>query len=330
MTISSSNFFAEWRKRFFQWKTAAIFGITALLAYFISKSFPEDSDLFSTLIQASPGQWLSLSSSICGAYLFSSLRWKLVLSAYGIESRWSESLQVVLATTPLSLVTPSRFGDFARPYLHSASIPIERSTHLVLMEKAVDLNVLLGYAFAGSLLMNIPVWTFVIGCLFVIEGLTLLIFFRFNQLPLPTWVKNREVALREALRTLVTQPNRLARIGLTSMLGWLVNFTIMYQLLKIHETAYGFYDFIGKWPLAVFAGMLPVSMGGFGSRDFTFQYLSGDSSGHLLTSTTLYFLLAIVLPALIGLPFLARRLHLRSSSERRRSPALDRIKEDRE
>ena len=69
---------------------------------------------------------------------------------------------------------------------------------------------------------------------------------------------------------------------------------------------------VSLWPLAIFAGMVPITLAGMGTRDAAFVYLltatsaSAIDQGAVVTATIAYALIGTWLIAVIGLPFAVR------------------------
>jgi glycosyltransferase 2 family protein len=59
-------------------------------------------------------------------------------------------------------------------------------------------------------------------------------------------------------------------------------------------------------PLAIFIGLVPVSIAGFGTRDAALVTLLPNLPASLVLAVSLYINLRYILPAVAGIPFLAR------------------------
>ena len=82
------------------------------------------------------------------------LRWFLVLSAMKVPVSYRRALRAVIATWPLSVVFPSRAGDFARAVYLKPSVPLVSGFGSVLAGKMVDAQNLALFAAAGCLVLG--------------------------------------------------------------------------------------------------------------------------------------------------------------------------------
>lgn len=93
----------------------------------------------------------------------------------------------------------------------------------------------------------------------------------------------------------------------------------LWLLLWIFDATIPAAAILGLWPLAVFAGMLPVTVGGIGTRDGAFLGLvalttaGAIAESAVLAATFGYGLVLVVLPGIVGIPLMVRWLISESS-----------------
>ena len=81
------------------------------------------------------------------------------------------------------------------------------------------------------------------------------------------------------LRALVGSPAHGAGVVVTSLLSWAMAIGIVQTLFEATGADVPALGTVALWPLAVFAGMFPLTVAGMGTRDAAFVYALG-LSGH--------------------------------------------------
>ena len=103
-------------------RTAATLLVTAAVLGVLLRRFGGGS-AFAAFARAARPSWVVLALvESCGCVLLGAERWRLVLAAMGHELPFRRSLQVVLATWPLAMVTPSRANECSAKLVHNPSI----------------------------------------------------------------------------------------------------------------------------------------------------------------------------------------------------------------
>ncbi len=233
---------------------------------------------------------------------------------------------LVLAASSLNMVLPSKMGDLAKAVFlkDQGGLGGARSLSLVVFEKSCDMLSLLLWCVLGLVLL--PDRTVLHGLLALgvvtglAAGLILLgsrraadgVFALARRVP---WGRLRDRAgrLQEGwfqMREYFWEDRaRLAGICALSALLWFLHLVQIWFFTRALHTEVPFLANLGLAPLAILAGLLPLTFAGVGTRDaalilFYRAYLTPAQGAAL----GLLCLLRYLLPAFGGLPFLGRYL----------------------
>lgn len=260
-----------------------------------------------------PG-WVAFSFVVAAACLaLGTVRWELVLRSTGNRVGFRRALVAVLASWPAALVTPSRAGDLLRPLAIRDLVPVAEGVGSVLCEKVIDLATTLALSAAGAALAGL--WTvFAVTCAALCAELVVLAFVIRGRERLAGMrgLRRRAQVIRDlsnSLAALVRAPALLAAIMTVSIAVRLLTCGIVYALLIAADADVTLLDTCILWPVATIVGLLPLTLGGMGTRDAAFLFLLAQR-GHsvaraaILAATMGYSAIALGAFALIGLPFM--------------------------
>jgi uncharacterized protein (TIRG00374 family) len=244
-----------------------------------------------------------------------------------------EAVRLNLAASVLNLVLPSKMGDLAKSWFfrQRGHLPGTLALALVVFERTCDMLSLLAWCSFGLLLLHRghalrgPLAAAVIAGMLV--GVGVLTFRRLATASFavaarlaPSRFKPRISQLGESWDAMHTffwaRKGRLAWIAVLSLAIWFVNLIQVWFLIRALGERVPVIDSLGLTPLAILAGLLPVTFAGVGTRDiavvfFYQEYLApatGAALGLLLTFR--YALLALG-----GLPFLGPLSKRRQTTE---------------
>ena len=247
-----------------------------------------------------------------------SSRLKLFILATGIQISYSRCLIANLCGLSLNLFLPARGGDLVKfAYLRDDGQPSWGTlAGIALMERGFDVLALSLLGLTTSLLLGLHEAAIATGIVTITATIGLLLLPRMGSLPIiGKKAKN--------FSNIVTRTNnsKLSLLGCFCLccLCWTANLMIMGLLLKAFDNNISLtYGFAGT-PPSIFAGLVPVSLWGVGTRDGALAYfLQGItapeiaiSAGFLYTALVYWFL------GIIGTPFLlfAKRKLKESSLE---------------
>jgi hypothetical protein len=239
-----------------------------------------------------------------------------------------EANRLILAACVLNMVLPSKAGDIAKAYFmrDRGHLPGSLALSLVVFEKACDLLSLLLWCLFGLLLYPhkdaVFIWLTVAILGGLVTGTALLsstqvakLVFTTGQKLAPQKLKKRFAQLQFAWSEMHAyfwqDPQQLRRVTGISVFIWFLHLLQIWFFILALNAAVPFLINLALSPLAILAGLLPLTFAGVGTRDAAlivlyapyFDAATGAALGLLCTSR--YFL-----PALGGLPFLENYLRL--------------------
>jgi uncharacterized protein (TIRG00374 family) len=237
-----------------------------------------------------------------------------------------ESNRLILAACTLNLILPSKMGDVAKAWFmkERGHLPGELALALVVFEKTCDMLSLLLWCAFGLLLYpqkDLLFWAMtacVLGGL--VTGVALLgspafasFAFRVGGRLAPGKVRTKLARLEGAWREMHgyfwQDKGRLALVAATSVFIWFLHLVQIWMFTLALRSPAPFMAGLALAPLAILAGLLPLTFAGVGTRDaaliFFFRpYLDAPTGAALGILCTLRY----VLPAIGGLPFIGSYL----------------------
>lgn len=239
---------------------------------------------------------------------------------------FGEANNLILAASVLNMVLPSKMGDIAKAYFmkERGHLSGSLSLSLVVFEKVCDLLSLLLWCAFGLLLYQQKDWLFWLMTAFVtlgfITGLLLLSSRKFAEI---FFIVGRAIAPKklrlkiENLRGSWTQMHnyfwhdqrQLLTIASTSVFIWFLHLLQIWFFILALKAWTPFITNLALSPLAILAGLLPLTFAGVGTRDaalilFYQPYFNAPTAAALgLLCTSRY-----LIPAIAGLPFIGQYL----------------------
>lgn len=253
--------------------------------------------------------------------------WRLqLLMPAGRRLSFGEATRLILAASSLNLILPSKLGDIAKAYFMARDHHLGRSysLSLVLFEKASDMLSLLAWCLFGlALYPERGLWFWPVAA--AVAGLfgLLVLFLTSHRFTvgllgglgrlLPGGLRSKTRALADRLdelrRDLAASPGLVTRVALVSLGIWLLHLVQTWLFVRALGTWMPLLDSLALAPLAILAGLVPLTFAGVGTRDaaivFLYRaYLSPAAAAALGVLFTARYLL----PALAGLPLVHRYL----------------------
>lgn len=235
-----------------------------------------------------------------------------------------EANRLILAASTLNMILPSKMGDIAKAYFmkEKGNLTGSLSLSIVVFEKACDMLSLLLWCVFGLLWYPQKDWLFWVMTFSIATGLILGILLlasrQFAQLFFVLAQRISPKKIRRKIETLQTSwgemhsyfwrdQNQLKKITLTSIIIW---FGHLLQIWFFIFALKGWTPFLANLalsPLAILAGLLPLTFAGVGTRDaalilFYQSYFSPATAAALGVLCTSRYLI----PAVAGLPFLGQ------------------------
>ena len=296
---------------------------TSLLFYIYSRI--EITKLWLVLQNCNPFWMIVSLGMLIPLTLFTS--WRLQqLMPKGTNLGFIEANRLILGSSVLNMVLPSKMGDIAKAYFMRERDNLNGSLSLVIVifEKACDLLSLLLWCIFGLFFYpekNAFFWvlTIIITGGFLV-GVFLLgwrsfadLFFTLSSKIAPPKIKNKLQQMQQSWSEMHnyfwSDRKQLLIITLTSIFIWFLHLLQIWLFILALKAWTPFIISLALSPLSILAGLLPLTFAGVGTRDaaliwFYQPYFSeavGAALGLLCTSR--YFI-----PAIVGLPFLGQMM----------------------
>lgn len=253
--------------------------------------------------------------------------WRLQqLMPTGTQLRFGEANRLILAASVLNMVLPSKMGDIAKAYFmkERGHLNGSLSLSLVVFEKACDLLSLLLWCVFGLILYSpkdLLFWVMtasvalglILGVLFLASHRFAQLFFDICRFILPKKsrpkLENFHAAWVQMHNYFWRDKTHLIRIAATSIFIWFLHLLQIWFFILTLNAWTPFVANLALSPLAILAGLLPLTFAGVGTRDaaliaFYQPYFNAPTAAALgLLCTSRY-----IIPAIAGLPFLGQYL----------------------
>jgi hypothetical protein len=239
---------------------------------------------------------------------------------------FGEANRLILVASVLNMVLPSKMGDIAKAYFmkQRGHLDGSLSLSLVVFEKACDMLSLLLWCTFGLMIYPQKGWLFWVMTSSVAFGLVLgILLLSSRKFAQVFFIIGRRIApkkLRSKLEKLQTSWGemhnyfwrdkiQLLKITSTSIFIWFLHLLQIWLFILALKAWAPFLANLALSPLAILAGLLPLTFAGVGTRDaaliaFYQPYFDAPTAAALgLLCTSRY-----LLPAIGGLPFLGEYL----------------------
>ena len=239
---------------------------------------------------------------------------------------FGEANRLILTASVLNMVLPSKMGDIVKAYFikERGHLDGSLSLSLVVFEKACDMLSLLLWCAFGLTLYPQKDWLFwimtasvisglIIGLLLISSRLFANLLFQFISRFAPKKMRVKIAKLRDSWNAMHKcfwkDKRHLLKITLTSIIIWFGHLLQIWFFTLALKAWVPFLAHLALVPLAILAGLLPLTFAGVGTRDaaliaFYQPYLNPPTAAALALLCTSRYLL----PALGGIPFLNKYL----------------------
>lgn len=272
------------------------------------------------------GVWLILSlGMVVPLTVITSWRFQQLMPL-GVRVTFGEANRLILAASSLNMVLPSKLGDIAKFYFmkQKGRMDGNMALSLVVFEKACDMLSLLLWCVFGLTLYPDKgglFWVFTAGvAAALIVGVSLLGSSRllrwtatlFQEIA-PTQIRSKVDSLWESFSQVQaffwSNNTQAFTVAAVSFFLWFLHLVQIWLFILALKAWTPFHTNLAIAPLAILAGLIPLTFAGVGTRDAAvillyrpfFDPPVGAALGLLYTSRYL-------MPALGGLPFLGRYL----------------------
>lgn len=244
-----------------------------------------------------------------------------------VRMGFAEANRLILAASTLNMVLPSKMGDIAKAWFMRREGAMEGgfALSLVVLEKLLDTLALLAWCALGLavyedknpwfwLIASVVVAALIAGVAVIASPRIVRALARPISRAVPSGMRGKIESFAGSFESVQSflWPKRLFKIAAISLCLWLLHAVQIWVFILALNAWTPFFANLALAPLAIFAGLVPLTFAGVGTRDAAAIYLyrpffdapTAAALGVLLTSRYL-------VPALIGLPFLNRYLSIR-------------------
>lgn len=228
------------------------------------------------LLETASWGWLVVALLLTCALPFTSVyRWLGVLRAQGTRLPFGFALRAVMMANVLNSFLPSKTGDVAKAVYLRDHGGVGKGVGTVVLERLVDLAVL-GLLGLLGLLVSGTLWGLVAGA--GLLGLVAVVFLGIvllplARLPLPGKLKGTALEVRGVFRAWLRHPAAITQTLTGSLLTWSLGGLTVFALASAFHTGLGLGFAYAIFPLAILAGLVPVTVSGVGTRDAAFVAL---------------------------------------------------------
>lgn len=238
-------------------------------------------------------------------------RWQIILNVTGHPLPFWRCFNIVMVALPLASITPSKSGDVIKAYYLKNEIPMSITIGTVFTERVFDVLSLIILSFIGSmfyfkiefLVILTPVMLVVIGLLVIISNSNL-------KIPLIKNSWNSKLNnMTHSMKLLTKNRKAFYVVLLLSFVSWIMAvFQTMLFFYALHINI-PFLFTMANVPIAIFIGLMPVTLGGMGTRDAAIILLFSEyaQANQLLSVGILFSLIRYWIPSIAGLPFMHKK-----------------------
>ena len=291
-------------------KAVAVVSITIAIFYFIFTKI----DFYSVLEILSHANifylLIALLLLVVGVLIIAK-RWQIILETMGYNFRYKECFNLIMAAFPLTSITPSKSGDIIKAYYLKDKIPASKTVGSVITERMFDVLTLVLFSLIGMTFCKKYELAFIALIILVcIIAVFLLVRAGFDFcLPIKS-------SWNEKIQNLILSTKLLTKDNKKAFL-FILSYSILIWFISIVQTVMFFYALginvpllftIANIPIAIFIGLVPVTLGGMGTRDAAIIFLFSEyaTSSELLGVGILFSVFRYWLISLIGIPFMRK------------------------
>ncbi|MFH0830416.1 MAG: lysylphosphatidylglycerol synthase transmembrane domain-containing protein [Candidatus Aenigmatarchaeota archaeon] len=274
-------------------KLLAIFGLV-LFVLIIWSAGPEK--MAALILQADPVLIALSMSLLTVSVLVKAVRWKIIAANHGFNCSIMESARIWLIGLAGASVTPGRLGDFMKAVYvkQNGNLPLGRGISMVMVERIIDVAALfslagVGLIFTGSLFIgagiSLPTIVIVIAAgfagLWALTRKNIVAFVAkpmFNHIVPKQYRDGLKGGFEELYKSMLVslkQPKFLISVVILTYVSWFIAFFGTWLTAKAFGIDIPIIYIAAFSPLATLMELIPITVGGFGTREATSVFLYG-------------------------------------------------------
>ena len=291
-------------------KTVLIISITLIIFYLIFTKI----DFWSVVDVLSHANILYLFIALLLLFviiLIITKRWQIILETMGYNFQYKECFDLIMGAIPLASITPSNLGDVIKAYYLKDNIPASKTIGGVITERMFDVLTLVLFSLIGMTFCKRYELAFIaLIILFCIIAVFLLAHAGFNfRLPIKSSWNEKIQNLILSMKLLTNKKGFLIILS-CSLLTWFISIVQTLTFFYALDISVPLVFAMANIPIAIFIGLIPVTLGGMGTRDaaIIFLFFEYATSSQLLGVGILFSIFRYWLVALIGIPFMRKMM----------------------
>ena len=299
-----------------------------VLLYLVLRNFNWQ-EFFSLFTRFNAWYFISGLVVLFAVYILKSIRWYFINKAFNIKLKFWDSLMIYLVAGFFSAITPGRLGEFTKIYFLKEKYPVSLSqaTLSVLFDRLWDVLVLSMIAGISLFLLfntdSISSLTFISIFVIFLLSLSIVLYPGFLFVP-AIRITGKWTNFNQHLESLYRQI-KMKNAGF-SLLSFVLSL-VAFLMLAFIPVALSFkikapvnYDAgLGAISVSNILSFLPVSVAGFGTREYVFKQiwaLYGYPAEIAITVSTAYFIVtylgSVLFGGLVSLFYLGKSFSLKN------------------
>ena len=310
-SVSSARQGAHSDSRVFKFIFSAIISFFILLFMYRNLGLPN----LSKLLREIELSWFLLFMILFGCISFlTSWRWHRIATTSSYQKNFLFNMGINLSSKAFNFFLPSKVGEFSKAYFlkKEINVPLAESGALIIIERFFDVAsicvlVVLASLFCNEDNNNVLSTLFVIailGSVFFIPIILLDLKIFKNKLNIfRNFDKHRAGKFVKGLVMLSLDFNIITKLEFFfySLILWCLNFMQFVALFRSFHATTEILTIFSLVPVAIFAGNLPFTLGGLGTRDAVLIFVfAGMEPYHVLAGIGILSNLRNIIPSIIG------------------------------
>jgi len=239
-------------------------------------------------------------------------RWQIILRAIGYSIPYKECFMGVMGAMALAPLAPSKSNDFIKAYYLKDKVPITKSIGGVLAERVFDLFTLFSFSVIGMIFFKQYQSIYIV--LFILFIIVVLFFVVRKQdyriLPIKdSWYDALENIIY-SISVIIDNKNAFMNAMMQTLCIWFLSIVQIVLFFYALGVKVPLLFSIGVIPIAILIGLLPITLGGMGTRDAAIIFFFSEyaAASTLLGVGILFTIFRYLIPSLIGIPFMRKMM----------------------
>lgn len=249
-------------------------------------------------------------------------KWNLLLDRQSINVNFKSLIKIWLIGFYYSVITPGKIGGFIKiVYLkEKTGEPLGRCSSNILLDRLLDTFAIFTLAIFGSFLFISYFLDFFWALFIIFSSLILLFSFFMNKersrrilkwlyFFLPETFKKKAIHTFNSFYEKLPSQRKILPLYFLGVFNWVMIYSQAYIIAQAFSINVPYLNFILLLPIATVAVMMPITVGGLGTREITLIFLLsffGVPPEKVFAFSILSMVIGSIFPAILGLYFALR------------------------